>query len=215
MNIENLKVYINYGINKNQNRKHLISGSIALNLFACLGALHGFFYNQKTIAYSILTYTIAVIFIIWLSVLTRNLSFKKHIIARGIISLNAIMVFILNSWIFLEMLNSNYIYMFIFGIFPFIIAGFHMLIQIFNIKKQKPLKRCEIKRVNIYTYSTTGSIIGFFLAKTLFRDISQFQAIIMITLIFLVLSCGFSFGLSNFLRLYCIQKMQQSFNQSD
>jgi len=94
---------------------------------------------------------------------------------------------------------------------PLFIMTVYFIITYNRIRNGAFLNKVELKRKNLYLFSSLGGVVGIAIARTYLSTVGQSTALLILVIGFLVLSTIFSLANINFLKLYYIKKVFKEF----
>ncbi len=211
MDNQTLENFIDFGSNQENTPQQLRSGLIAIDILALISSVFGVLYNQKTLIYSIVLYLIVLIALPYLLYVTNPKTFNllKRIKFQAINSVCTTVLFLLISLIFFTMIEPPILSTIVLCLLPLFMSGLYFFITIFNLNKLKYKHKKNIQKTNFKNYATMGSIAGFWIARSCLNGLTQDETMLIVAIIAIFLSCVFSFGTINFLKIYLLKQLSK------
>lgn len=205
MNIRNIELYIKHGIYKSQSRKQKIEWAMATAYLGLMAGTYGFFVNNTTKIYSVLSYLCAISIVAISIIMTKKLDIKRLVRYNAYDSLLCTLMFVFESAIYFEALKLNC--SFLICLIPIITVFLAFFKTTNNVKKGKYNKSKTNFKIIVST-ALASTFTGSAICSSMPKNISSSNGFIILSIFLLVVSCVFSLGILNFLKLYYIKHLE-------
>ena len=209
MKKESIKAFIEYGVNRELTAKQLRNMAFGLSIFYGIGILYGFMMGgtELILGKAILIITKFFTIYILFKSRTKKLTLKNFCVLAGVTSLEATINFLLITLIICQMLGVKMWINVVVLLVPLFIMTVYFIITYNRIRNGAFLNKGELKRKNLYLFSSLGGVVGIAIARTYLSNVGQSTALLIVVIGFLALSTIFSVANINFLKLYYIEKV--------
>lgn len=212
--MNNIKDFINYGVNRDMTVKDLRKMPFGLSAFYLIEIIICLILGGKFLFIGFIVATMALFAIIWVFVKTMHLTLRNYFKISGVLCLTATINFTLLAFILCSV-NEYGLPLTLFTVLiPFIIMSIYFLINlrfirngVFEASKIKKVKHQKIK-----LYAMLGGIAGISIARILFSGMSQSSISAIIIVCIMMLTSIISFGIINFYKLKLLHDLNYDEN---
>ncbi len=208
--MNNVKNFINYGINRSITVKDLRKMPFGLSIFSlieiiiCLILGGGFL----VVGFAVAVITLFVIAFVFIK--TKHLTLQNYFAISGVLCLGTTINFILLAFILCCSNNYNLLVTLFIVLTPFIMMGMYFFINL-RLIRNGVFEAPKAKYKKIKLYSMLGGIAGIAIARIIFSGMSQAAITAIIIVCIMVLASIISFGTINLYKL----KLLNDFNYDE
>ncbi len=201
--MNNVKDFINYGVNRNITVRDLRKMPFGLSIFYIIEIIICLILGGGFLAIGFVVAAITLFAIAFVFIKTRYLTLRNYFAISGVLCLGATINFTLLAFILCFSNNYDLLATLLIVLTPFIMMGIYFFINLRLIRNNvfEATRGSKVKYQKIKLYSMLGGIAGIAIARIIFTGISQSAIIAIIIVCIMMLASIISFGTINFYKL--------------